>query len=116
MIGPITAVTNGVTRAFSWRGRATRSEYWFYVLFTWLVTFVLPLLVGWIDSVVVNGVIGLVLILVWFSLVSAMIRRLHDTGRGGEWVLITLVPLIGGLWLLLLTTERSQPHENRFGA
>ncbi|NUT98718.1 MAG: DUF805 domain-containing protein [Saccharothrix sp.] len=49
----------------------------------------------------------------WISQLSVMVRRLHDMGRGGAW--IVLVPLIGGLWLLLLMTEPAQPYANWFG-
>jgi uncharacterized membrane protein YhaH (DUF805 family) len=110
MIGPMTAVANGVTRTFTWRGGATRSEYWFYVLFCWLTMTGLVFTSGALESRVVAGVAGLVMVLMWFSLLSAMIRRLHDTGRSGAWVWIALVPFIGGLWLLLLMTEPSHPH------
>jgi uncharacterized membrane protein YhaH (DUF805 family) len=105
MTGPLTAVANGVTRTFSWRGRATRSEYWFYVLFCWVAAIGLSFSVGAIKPGVLTGVVGIVLLLLWFSLFSATIRRLHDTGRSGAWVCILFVPFIGGLWLLLLMTE-----------
>lgn len=115
MIGPITAVANGVTRTFSWRGGASRSEYWFYVLFCWLVAVGLAFTSGAIEPGVVTGAAGLVMVLMWVSLLSATIRRLHDTGRSGAWVWIVLVPFIGGLWLLLLMTEPSHPHVYRPG-
>jgi uncharacterized membrane protein YhaH (DUF805 family) len=111
-------VANGVTRTFFWDGRATRSEYWFYVLFCWLVAAGVVLCLETIEpeADVVVSVVYVALVLMWISLLSAGIRRLHDTGRSGAWVWIVLVPLIGGFWLLLLMTEPPQPHANRFGS
>ena len=115
MVGPITAVVNGVTRTFSWRGRASCSEYWFYVLFCWAVVPGLAFAVGSIGARVFDDVVVSAIMLVLFSLFSAMIRRLHDTGRSGAWAWIGIVPLIGVFWLLLLMTEPPQLHANRFG-
>ncbi|WP_082372774.1 DUF805 domain-containing protein [Nocardia sp. NRRL S-836] len=114
MTGITTAVTNGITRTFSWRGRAGRSEYWFYVLFCWAVVLGLAFTFDAFESGVVASIGGVSIMLVWFSLFSAMIRRLHDTGRSGAWVLIVFLPLIGGFWLFLVMTEPAQPHPNRF--
>ncbi|MGB9029859.1 MAG: DUF805 domain-containing protein [Acidobacteriaceae bacterium] len=43
------------------------------------------------------------------------IRRLHDTNRSGWWILISLVPLIGGIWLIVLLATDGDPGENQFG-
>lgn len=45
---------------------------------------------------------------------AALVRRLHDTSRSGWWVLIALVPIVGGIWLLVLTVLDSHA-DNRFG-
>ncbi|WP_410614429.1 hypothetical protein [Amycolatopsis sp. lyj-109] len=60
MIGPVTAVTNGVTRTFSWRGRSTRSEYWFYLLFGWVVIVALVLTSELVKADAVKVVVGFV--------------------------------------------------------
>lgn len=46
---------------------------------------------------------------------AVSVRRLHDTGRGGGWIFISLVPIIGGIWYFILTVLPSQPGPNRFG-
>jgi len=43
------------------------------------------------------------------------IRRLHDIGKSGWWILIGLIPLIGGIWLLILMLGDSQPGDNQYG-
>jgi hypothetical protein len=46
---------------------------------------------------------------------AAVVRRLHDTGRSGWWWLITLIPLVGGIWMLVLLCLDGQTGPNRFG-
>jgi uncharacterized membrane protein YhaH (DUF805 family) len=43
------------------------------------------------------------------------IRRLHDVGKSGWWLLISLIPLIGAIWILILLCTDSNPGENGFG-
>ncbi|MBT4904712.1 MAG: DUF805 domain-containing protein, partial [Flavobacteriaceae bacterium] len=55
---------------------------------------------------------------VLFSLIPTMavlVRRLHDIGKSGWWMLISAVPLIGGIWLLILLVTDSQLEENIYG-
>ena len=47
--------------------------------------------------------------------IAVTIRRLHDIGKSGWWLLISLIPIIGGIWLLVLTCFDGQPHENQYG-
>ena len=46
---------------------------------------------------------------------AVAVRRLHDTGKSGWWIFISLIPLIGGIWLLVLLVTDSQPGENQYG-
>jgi len=43
------------------------------------------------------------------------VRRLHDTGRSGWWLLISLIPLIGTIWLFILLVLDSNPGDNKYG-
>jgi uncharacterized membrane protein YhaH (DUF805 family) len=43
------------------------------------------------------------------------VRRLHDVGRSGWMILVTLIPLIGLIWLLVLLIIDSNPGENQYG-
>ncbi len=95
-------------------GRAVRSEYWFWTLFS----IVFSLVAGIIDALIgteslVSGVFWLV-VLVPTIAVSA--RRLHDIGKSGWWQLLYLIPGIGGLILLVFFCLPSQETANRFGA
>ncbi|MFN3568205.1 MAG: DUF805 domain-containing protein [Caldimicrobium sp.] len=46
---------------------------------------------------------------------AVTVRRLHDVGKSGWWILISLVPFIGLIWLLVLLCTDSQPGENKYG-
>jgi len=88
-------------------GRATRSEYWWFVLCEILILGAASLI-----SETLTGLAALVLVL---PAVAVGARRLHDIGRSGWWLLVGLVPLIGGLFLLYWTVLPSQPGANAFG-
>ena len=44
------------------------------------------------------------------------VRRLHDIGKSGWWWFITFVPVIGGIWLIVLLATGSQSGNNRYGS
>lgn len=95
------------------QGRARRTEYWMFILFSVIVSFVISL----IDSLV-----GLSPILTYiYSLavllpsLAVLARRLHDTGRSGWWILIALIPLVGSIILIVFTCQDSQPNDNKYG-
>ena len=59
--------------------------------------------------------VGLVCLYLVVPLLSATIRRLHDTGKSGWWVLVSLVPSIGELILFIMCLSPSEPYDNRYG-
>lgn len=75
-------------------GRSTRAEYWYVFLFLFLAGFVLGLI-----SEVLGGVFSLICIVPGIALA---IRRMHDIGKSGWWVLISLIPIIGSIWFIVL--------------
>jgi uncharacterized membrane protein YhaH (DUF805 family) len=77
-------------------------------------------LMGWdVDRFIANGgggIVGLVWILVTIvPALAVLVRRLHDTGKSGWWVLVGLLPLVGAIVLLVFTVTDSSPGENKFG-
>lgn len=94
-------------------GRARREEYWMFVLFNLIIVFAISFVEGFIGS---GGVIGgLYLLAVFLPALAVAIRRLHDTGRSGWWVLIGLIPVIGGIVFFVFMVLDSQPGENEYG-
>ncbi len=75
------------------------------------------LLAGVLDGIVgTSGLVaGLYSLAVLLPALAVTVRRLHDTNRSAWWLLIGLVPLIGGIWMLLLTVLEGTSGANRFG-
>jgi uncharacterized membrane protein YhaH (DUF805 family) len=94
----------------NFNGRAARSEYWWFVLFSFLVSAVLTLIDG---SGLLSGIWSLIVLLPSLAVGA---RRLHDTDRSGWWLLIMLVPLIGFIVLIWFFVTRGNDGPNRFGA
>ena len=94
-------------------GRAQRKEYWMFVLFNLIIGFVLAFVEGFFGSPgVLAGIYGLAVLIPG---IAVSIRRLHDTNRSGWWMLICLIPVIGGLVLLVFMVLDSQKQENQYG-
>jgi uncharacterized membrane protein YhaH (DUF805 family) len=100
-------------------GRARRKEYWFFILFNMIAAFLLGLIDGMIGSFSTKVNIGLFsgiyLLVILIPGLAVSVRRLHDTSRSGWWLLIALVPIIGGIVLFIFTLLDSKPGENQYG-
>lgn len=93
-------------------GRARRKEYWMFVLFN-MIAMVICMI---IDALLTAGILAILYSLaVIIPSISVCVRRLHDTGRSGGWWWISLVPAIGGIWLLVLMCLEGEPKENQYG-
>ncbi len=106
------------------KGRSRRSEYWWIQLFLVLTNLAvagidLVLMNGDVERFIANGgggIVGLIWILVTIvPALAVLVRRLHDTGKSGWWVLIGFVPLVGGIVLLVFTVLDSDAGGNKFG-
>jgi len=98
-------------------GRASRSEFWWFFLFSFLlsvaISFVCSILGFSVDSTsTVTSIVGLVLILPGLGL---WWRRLHDTGHSGLWFLLVFTG-IGIILLIFWACIDSQQHPNEYGA
>ena len=100
-------------------GRARRKEYWFFVLFNIIISVVLTVcdvFMGTYSAAASIGILtGIYTLAVLIPGIAVSVRRLHDTGRTGWWLLIVLVPLIGALVLLIFMIIDSQPGQNAYG-
>jgi len=106
-------------------GRATRSEFWYFVLFYVVIVIVMKLL----DTYAINPLLGSTpeeaaqggFLQVLFALallvpsITVSVRRLHDIGKSGWWILLALIPLVGVLVLLYFYVIDSQSGSNMHG-
>ena len=58
---------------------------------------------------------GIYLLAIILPSLAVAVRRLHDIGKSGWMILISLIPLIGGIWLLVLLVTDSNPGNNQYG-
>jgi uncharacterized membrane protein YhaH (DUF805 family) len=95
------------------QGRARRKEYWMFCLFSLIISIVLAILesIAGMPSVLT----GLYTLVTLLPSLAVSFRRLHDTGRSAWWILIGLIPLIGGIILLVFTCQDSQENDNQYG-
>ena len=97
----------------NFKGRARRKAYWMFVLI-WLIAAMI--LVAIDNALGTNGIFaGLYFLASFVPLLALAVRRLHDIGKSGWWFFIQLVPIIGGIWYLILMVTDSQPGSNEYG-
>ena len=132
------AIANGFKNYVTWKGRATRAEYWWWALFTFIVTLPLNLLYNpgsqaGIEAAMAAGdqgalwtalsasffnptilPVALVSLVLFLPSLAVTIRRLHDIDRSGGWFWIVLVPIAGSIVLLVFALLPSTPDKNRF--
>lgn len=106
----------------NFKGRAQRKEYWFYLLFYILFAIAVVLVesfLGLSDLSDPEGGTGPLYLFytVAFLLpsIAVAIRRLHDTGRTGWWLLLAFIPLIGAIVLIVFYCLDSEPGDNKYG-
>ncbi len=96
-------------------GRARRSEYWWFVLATMIVSIVLTFIDIGVFGTELGLLSGLWSLAVFLPSLAAASRRLHDTDRSAWWLLIVLIPLIGIIVLIVFFATRGTTGANRFG-
>jgi len=103
---------------FTLSGRASRSEYWWFQLFGFVLAAILILLLSPIFGGHVLGnptaenVLSLILLFAFaIPQITVTVRRLHDIGRSGWWYLIQLVPILGTLVIFIFCVMKSKEPE-----
>ncbi len=106
-------------------GRASRSEFWYFALFYFIINIILVI----IDTYVINPMLGLTaleaasggILQIVYALallipsLALSIRRLHDIGKSGWWYLLVFIPILGWLALLYFDILDSKPGSNEYG-
>ncbi|MFC8174337.1 DUF805 domain-containing protein [Streptomyces sp. NPDC057242] len=93
-------------------GRARRKEFWMFTLFNFIAAVILSIL----DNVLGIQILSLIYTLaVFLPALGVSVRRLHDTGRSGWWILIALVPFVGFIVLLVFNCLEGEQQQNAYG-
>lgn len=106
------AVKSGFDNYVNFSGRASRPAYWWWFLFAILASIAANILDAILGAPIFTLVVGLGLLLPGLSVA---IRRLHDTGRSGWWILIGLIPLIGFIVLIVFYVQEGDAGDNEYG-
>ena len=112
-MGFMEAVKSVYSRYVDFQGRSPRSEFWWFVLFYFIIYIVLAVI-----GVVTEG-LGMILLVIFLlgtiiPYLAVSIRRLHDLDKSGWWILISFIPIVG-LILIYWYCLKGTDGDNQFG-
>lgn len=110
----MTAYTDAMRRYFTFSGRSSKSQFWYYHLVVLAIAFIGIL----IDAVVTDGqpLFAAVAIMAhYIPSLAIIVRRLHDSDKSGWLVLLCLIPLVGVIAFIAFGCMPATPGANRFG-
>lgn len=101
-------------------GRASRAEFWWFFLFTFIINAIVSALMGAFAGIkVLKVIMYIIYIIVTLALLlpslGVLFRRLHDSGKSGWWIFINLIPVVGQIILLVFTVRQGEEAENKYG-
>jgi uncharacterized membrane protein YhaH (DUF805 family) len=108
----------------NFKGRARRSEYWYFALANGLISILLIVVGVAIGSIFGDALTGGIIGYVFFGLytlatilpgLGVVVRRLHDVGKSGWFYLVAFIPFIGGIWILILFCTEGNRGQNQYG-
>lgn len=104
-----------VDKYCTFHGRASRSEYWYFNLFLFIIS--IPLgIIGDLSSEETALILNIIGALIFFlPSLGVSIRRMHDINKSGWIFLVALIPLIGLIVWIYLTCKKGTEGSNRFG-
>tara|TARA_B100000073_G_scaffold238583_1_gene199715 strand:- start:42 stop:395 length:354 start_codon:yes stop_codon:yes gene_type:complete len=110
-MGPVEAFTTAWRKSFTYGGKATRVEYWWFYLMNLIVALVILALAAIAGKSEVSSLLWIYWLAQVFPSLSIMVRRLRDIGKKWTWIFINLVPFIGGFWFIYLLCQPSGRFE-----
>lgn len=108
----MTAVKHVLANYANFSGRARRSKFWWWALFAMIVSVV---------AQIVDGAIGMPILYIITTLgllipnIAVAVRRMHDIGKSGWWILIVLIPLVGIILYIYWFVQRGTVGPNDYG-
>ncbi len=116
-MGFVSAVKSAYMNLFDFRGRASRSEFWWFILFSLIATFVaIAIALNFPSASFFDWyVLEMILWTHWIASVSLTVRRLHDRDVSGLYYLIVFFPIIGPLVQLWQMIPAGTDGYNQYG-
>lgn len=102
------AILTCLKKFADFKGRARRSEFWYFELFCVLISLIFSIFIN-------EDVATIAMLITLIPNIAVSVRRLHDINRSGWWMLIALVPIIGILLLLFWATQEGSSTSNQYG-
>lgn len=104
-------------KGLNFKGRSTRADYWFAIL----INIVIIVLVGIVlrSIPILHQIYDLLYqiycVAAFIPFLALIVRRLHDIGKSGLYLLVLFIPIIGGIILLVFACIPSQEFDNLYG-
>jgi len=111
MMSFIDATKSGIGKSFTFSGRSSRSEYWWWIL-AGILFQIICAIIAVLGNVAVTAIFPILLVI---PTTTMIVRRLHDLEKSGWWFLIVLIPLVGILYLIYLFIQEGDMNENIYG-
>jgi uncharacterized membrane protein YhaH (DUF805 family) len=115
----MTAVRTCLSKYVDFTGRARRSEFWYFFLFSLLVQVVASILDSILGTDFDTGSSGLISTIASLGLflpsIAVSARRLHDIGKSGWWQLLAIIPIIGWIIVIIWYCTNTKPGANQYG-
>lgn len=89
-------------------GRSRRKEFWMFTLINFVVSLVITILPG-------NFFSGVYYLVIFIPQLAIAFRRLHDVNKSGIYILVSLIPIVGWIWFLILMATDSDKSSNDYG-
>jgi uncharacterized membrane protein YhaH (DUF805 family) len=101
-------------------GRARRKEYWLFALFNMIFAVVAMIVDNAFGMTILGLPYGIITVIYSLAVIipglAVVVRRLHDVGKSGWMIFISLIPIVGAIWLLVLMVTDGDTGENEYGS
>jgi len=107
------------TKYAEFNGRETRRNYWMFVLCVVIINAAVGILAGIFSNNFLGQLLyslsGLFSLAILVPSLGMSVRRLHDIGKDWVWILVSLIPIAGPIWLIVMLAQEPQKSDNQFG-
>ena len=106
-----------IKKYFVFKGRAGRSEYWFFQLLFTVISIPVLIFENTTDDtyIILAGISGIIILFLLIPALAVTVRRFHDVNKSGWFVLLQIIPFIGWIIILAMLIEKGTEGKNRFG-